>query len=1239
MAAQLVIVLWLSVFLVFDVQISRSSNDSSTIADLDNPSILGEGTIYFNNPHLLNRQQGSMNGDGIKGFVANPTQNAGENQGLAVFNVAQQAKLMGMHLTEITNDELGINNMQAIFDSVPLVIPHSGDEEMLEEMSIRLSSKMKKYTQALQSTKVAVEGFYWRYLMGSSLPCCSLPDNWLRYNHHFLNKVSLDHSCDNGGAVYFNPSQNLTSTFEMNLKHNPNIKWQYLMTSEGLHVEYPAHVSACHADEREGYVRSLYPRRKSVAIVIDQGKSLSPIQLEMGKAVAKRLLSSLTHSDEVALISLAAEPHLPRVDTCHLHTFIAATHEAKFHLSRYIDSLVKTNESTNHTLGFVRALNMIRMRNNDSDDAIIAYISRGLLNSLTEARQVLATIAEKTRPNIIINTIVLIDEHKPIMYEKDFLRDVANQNFSKYSIPRPANARSQKGIMIVVNSATDIISVARKFYSVLDANVGANEIHFALPLRDTFGHGHVVSVTTPVVSRGQVIGVVGLDVDLADIVEDISYFDQSSRTYSFLVDECGVTVMHSALSHVSDVQMHTDIGHLENKNGFHLIRDDVLSSVSGREKLIAPFDDIFHDENVVNVTCAKRGNRLSSHGFIMCQHWKQIATIDASALFLSPAAFVSPFDYSSQEESKRTVQSYMAYLSDGTKLLANPGLKSPVRNEVSLAARIASRWKKQFASSDLTKYILRRYIATTSGVFLLHPGSLLDRSFDPAKRLWFTGAKRFPGQVFVSAPYLDVVGGGYIVTVSHTVYEGKVNSVHSNSDAVAAVMGIDFTLGYFYKFLVENIPVCSYDRIACFFMDDHGYLIAHPGLIEPNGKGPLEQQHITHKEPLVAHDILNHRGFVTKHVCNSYGDRTVQRFYHFNTSIDHVLTNLVHGEHCSKYHVAPIPGTNMFVGIVNQTCDIFTAFCPCSMVDRLCLNCHRMEQSECECPCECSLRMDLCDGQPTDQNPSCPNLPEETQLFDVDPTTLESLTQCFEPNCANRQTQSSCFGVVGCEWCQLDADGQTPLTQPFCTQQRRCFGGIFSARTPYADEIMEGLPYEDILTTKSTPVGPVAGGIMAAFIVLALAVYCYRHHVHRGSHLYVSTIADNAIRMSHLDEADELEAHDECLTGGQCNVMIVSMENAAVAESPYRVVNPGHGWRPPGSSDSDHGYSTMTPHEGSEYLLYSEPSGHSARNRPAIRAPPLLELGQTTVPSTRNILAPVQKSIKIFGYKITFVQV
>jgi len=46
----------------------------------------------------------------------------------------------------------------------------------------------------------------------------------------------------------------------------------------------------------------------------------------------------------------------------------------------------------------------------------------------------------------------------------------------------------------------------------------------------------------------------------------------------------------------------------------------------------------------------------------------------SSALFLSAAAFVKPFDHLRQPEVKRMVQTYLAYLSDSTNLISNPGI-------------------------------------------------------------------------------------------------------------------------------------------------------------------------------------------------------------------------------------------------------------------------------------------------------------------------------------------------------------------------------------------------------------------------------------------------------------------------------------------------------------------------------------------------------------------------------------
>ena len=75
-----------------------------------------------------------------------------------------------------------------------------------------------------------------------------------------------------------------------------------------------------------------------------------------------------------------------------------------------------------------------------------------------------------------------------------------------------------------------------------------------------------------------------------------------------------------------------------------------------------------------------------------------------------------------------------------------------------------------------------------------------------------------------------------------------------------AVLGADFTLNYFHRILSDTLPFCP-DRnsqvkgssIRCFLMDERGYLLAHPNLLEPAemaATAGVEQQHLTHHEPL-----------------------------------------------------------------------------------------------------------------------------------------------------------------------------------------------------------------------------------------------------------------------------------------------------------------------------------------------------------------------------------------------------
>lgn len=516
----------------------------------------------------------------------------------------------------------------------------------------------------------------------------------------------------------------------------------------------------------------------------------------------------------------------------------------------------------------------------------------------------------------------------------------------------------------------------------------------------------------------------------------------------------------------------------------------------------------------------------------LCKYFKQLATLDLSTLFLAANAFQKQDDEPilPSEETETTIQQLTKYLTECGNRVPNPGVQTGVRDDVMAISRISSTWRERSKTGNLSKYVVRRYMGSQSGAFLMYPGAVIDRSYHPHQRDWYRNAIANPGRVILTAPYLDVGGSGYIVTLSAVIREGRVSK--GQSEKMLGVMGMDFTLGYFYKLLMQSIPSCHQQNITCFLMDDRGYLLAHASLIEPSGRGPVEYTHITHKEPLVANDLLNHKFFMKKQVCSSHADCTIQRFYSLNMSMESVLTNLVHGEHCSKYQITSIPESNIFVGVINKTCDTMTAFCPCSVVDRLCLNCHRMEQTDCECPCECPLETcpSVYSEENVDSSCSAP-MPQELPLLRHD----TDVPSCFQVECSTRREESECQGVLGCEWCQVDMTGQ-PLKRKFCNFQRQCFGGVLGVRTPYADE----------LSGKSSPP---AVCVAAIFMMPFVFTITGRDNHVRGSVLSSHSLHVHHLRPRHLPRPPLL-----------CRLLL-PIPRAARSLCPLR---PGHaGWKRP----------------------------------------------------------------------------
>ncbi|XP_019539275.2 VWFA and cache domain-containing protein CG16868 [Aedes albopictus] len=1262
------------------------------------------------------------------------------------YSIHELTKLLEMKLKRIRNQELDVPVVQELYDTMEFTSVIRNDIEELEKMAKKLTAKFEQSAAVIDRLRAFVYESASRHSAKYNTiinPCPYSSSNELinpwddepQFDlQNFIQNAKLINSSSSlkqfsgdGGFLDFSafpasPDDRPRIRISDQTVEDNNQSLQKRILDQIAHLQSSfyslkqlfylssfdqASAFKCHYYPKDGRLKSLYlssVRSKHFVIMLDVGNSVSFDQLEVAKAIVKFLIYLLNENDRIALIAVSqklttTESFLDCVDG----PFVNATVDNKDRLVDFVDSLNKTSSAAAHVSAFRYAFKAI-------EDAYVGvqtelpivflYLGRAQLSPITTAaKTVMRTIAEgqsRLSYPVIINTCLILLDEREIPYEKQFIADVTTQNFSKYNLsgvffkPRPG-----KMVMISKHSFDAhrfVIALMEPFLNDLKFTESGVRVH--LPYHEPSTHDTLVTLSVPVGTHG----LMGIDLYLSDLAEDVSYYKQDDESYAFVIDLQGNTIMHPSFPRplaARESFFVTNITRLERGLTMSDFRS-IISEESGNITLNKPnanqstiylwkrarfyimcivrtinFDrnpnillngansrfsqsqqlQYYHSKSNADYSFITSNGvsgrnllsdliyhridiypahlqRPSNVGFDqppieslrVCRLMKQLALADDSTLYLSSSSFQSPYAHirnnretANDDDNVRAIQNIMAYLKDTTSLFANPGLLPEIRSDVLALLKVISTYRRRHGESKLSKYIIRRYAATVNGVLEVYPGGLLDTDIEPTKRPWFVKAMEYPGKIVVTKPYLDAGGAGYIVSVSYTIFEGIADALHNTeNDKPIVVVSLDFTQGFFYKLLTESSSICNSENIKCFLMDDRGYLIAHPKLIEPainNNRRMLE--HITHKESQVANDILNHKQLVTKKMCYNYVNRTVQRFYQFNMSLAEVVTNLMYGER-TKYQIMLIPGTNLFIGVVNTTND-GGAFCPCSTVGNSCLNCNRMEQTECECPCECPLDY-YEDGQssgstchqaestnagrkPSPQSiPLCSPLPED--LISMNALNFESeyeLKSCSNINCEDYTTQSECLGLVGCEWCQVDIDGENTLTTPFCTSQLTCFNGIFGSATPYGD-IMSNNIMESVLPPAYSAIGPVAGAILALCLVVGFAMYCYRQNTDQSGtsdQLYDDLVADhcNGVPLSRFDIEDHsppddgdigrTNAKQNLLMNGQSNANYMIFPNVA---SPYQMSS---NYRRPNAGSSDHGYSTMTHHEESEHLCLS----------------------------------------------------
>ncbi|KAG0727111.1 VWFA and cache domain-containing protein 1 [Chionoecetes opilio] len=1303
-----------------DAGISNSSRSLGALLNgsegIDDSLLGNKPIIYVNDPKLLKEMQEQSSLHHTFRLSAGGAPSRGEAGVLqGGVPLLERSAILGSQLRHLANNELGVTHMQATFDELPYSALERQEEETVRKMVQSLERKFSLYSRLLSEMcerleeELSGEGAGQEGEAQEYRPCCLIPDNYLEYRSHFGTRVNEELWCDTGfgSGEHLLPDNflatpyNLTQIFALNLRRYPTITWQYFMSAAGLHTEYPAHRpgtsigSDCGQSNRHRHVYegTLRPRGRNIVLLYDLGEALTPRLLITAKAIGHQVISSLTLQDKIALVGVAGSVARPAA-ACMRSAVTPATHDVKQTARHFMDYLEMQNEPTNHTLGLMTALSIISQSANGS--ALLMYVSRGVVTSQRQVHTLMASLAtrlEIIKTKIVISTFGLGLIKNEISLERQFLAALSRQDFKMFNIEY--SKTPEIGNFVGLDSTLSVSPYIHNMYDVVEeppVPQGGSQRHLVIsdPYWDDDSQETVVSLTKTVrTEEGKLLGVIGLDLPLANLLEDVTHFTSPAHAYAFVMDARGSILGHPKLGRPESWTLPlvpTDVMLLEQTPGLSSIRPQFFSTLSGHTFLhSAPQQGnqrgklhywwhkcesngwvmvvAWHDAGLPRRRLSRsvrplpptalfhRLDLLSPSEARVCRHFNQMATLDGSTLFLSVGSYVSPLSQlASGVESLGAVQSITAYLSDNTQLIANPGLRLGVRTDATALYQISDFWKKQHENSDLSKYIVRRYAAASSGVALMFPGTLLDRSFDPRSQSWYLSALASPGKVMVSAPYLDPGGAGYIVTVSHTVYQGESAAMHSPADPVAAVLAADFTLGYFYKILLDLEPACGENglfdperKVRCFLVNSEGYLVAHPSLLDhtgPTGSSVNIPPHITHQEPVLSMELLGRvEGWLTKASCGRWWHGASERHYSLHLPASQVAaspsatTNQGDSSSCLQYALASVPSTNLILTIINQTCTPSVAFCPCSMDDRLCLNCQLVEAGACECPCECPLSVHPCGDspdegkshlwssesssssndtknsanriwqtyfdssfsagqpvpqvlelttQPPDLAPTCHRDPEPPVSLQYSIGLLAHLDACVTEKCSLHVTPTSCLGVMGCVWCYLNADGSS-LGLPHCREVHHCYGGILGGPSPYPHGLAT-LPHSDNNHGDSgNPIGPVAGGVMAVFLVVALAVYCYKQHVSTSHSLYTPTSLQPRPSIYQSQPAHDID-------GGDDDLLDVCGVGAAAAVSPYRM-NPGYR-RPPGVADSsDQGYSTMTPHDDSENLNYTDLGG------------------------------------------------
>jgi voltage-dependent calcium channel alpha-2/delta-3 len=150
-----------------------------------------------------------------------------------------------------------------------------------------------------------------------------------------------------------------------------------------------------------------------------------------------------------------------------------------------------------------------------------------------------------------------------------------------------------------------------------------------------------------------------------------------------------------------------------------------------------------------------------------------------SSIMIAPRAYCDPSEYFYNDDlAQKTIDAHI-YINQHERNGSHEKgcsdrsatFHENTRAYVLISQPIERVWRRRPA--ELTKDIIWTYVGMRTGVFRTYPAHRSVRDYDHTSRAWYKRAVSFQDRTTASMPYLDLSGGGKVITIAQALFEGE----------------------------------------------------------------------------------------------------------------------------------------------------------------------------------------------------------------------------------------------------------------------------------------------------------------------------------------------------------------------------------------------------------------------------------------------------------------------------------